>query len=77
MSWKEENNKLIKEFRFKTFEEAFSFMQKVAVVAEKLNHHPSWYNSYNFVRIELCTYDKGNIVTEKDYQLAKEIDEIL
>lgn len=77
MSRKEENNKLIKEFRFKTFEEAFAFMQQVAAIAEKLNHHPDWYNSYNLVRIELCTHDKGNIITEKDYQLAKEIDNIL
>lgn len=77
MSWKEENNKLTQEFRFKTFEEAFVFMQKVAAIAENLNHHPDWYNSYNLVRIELCTHDKVNIITEKDYQLAKEIDNIL
>ncbi len=77
MSWREENNKLTEEFRFNSFEEAFAFMQKVAAIAEKLNHHPDWYNSYNLVRIELCTHDKGNIVTEKDYQLAKEIDNVL
>jgi 4a-hydroxytetrahydrobiopterin dehydratase len=76
-SWKVENNKLVKEFRFKNFEEAFRFMQKVAAIAEKLNHHPNWYNSYNYVRIELCTHDKQNTITEKDYQLAKEIDNIL
>jgi 4a-hydroxytetrahydrobiopterin dehydratase len=52
-------------------------MQKVAAIAEKLNHHPNWYNSYNYVRIELCTHDKQNTITEKDYQLAKEIDNIL
>jgi len=77
MSWKVENNKLVKEFRFKNFEEAFSFMQKVAAIAEKLNHHPNWYNSYNYVRIELSTHDKQNTITEKDYNLAKEIDNIL
>lgn len=77
MSWTKQDNKLTKEFRFKNFEEAFAFMQKVALIAEKLNHHPNWYNSYNFLRIELSTHDKGNIITEKDYQLAKEIDNIL
>ncbi|MFN4233166.1 MAG: 4a-hydroxytetrahydrobiopterin dehydratase [Bacteroidia bacterium] len=77
MSWIIQDNKLVKEFRFKNFEEAFAFMQKVAIVAEKLNHHPNWYNSYNYLRIELSTHDKGNIITEKDYQLAKEIDNIM
>lgn len=77
MSWTKQDNKLVKEFYFKNFEEAFAFMQKVALIAEKLNHHPNWYNSYNFLRIELSTHDKGNIITEKDYQLAKEIDNIL
>lgn len=76
MSWRKENNKLVKEFHFKNFEEAFAFMQKVAAVAEKLNHHPDWFNSYNYLKIELCTHNNGNAVTEKDYQLAKEIDRI-
>lgn len=77
MSWTKQDNKLVKEFYFKNFEEAFAFMQKVALIAEKLNHHPNWYNSCNFLRIELSTHDKGNIITEKDYRLAKEIDNIL
>jgi len=72
--WSEENNKLKKVFEFKNFIEAFSFMTKVALVAEKMNHHPNWTNVYNKVEICLCTHDAGNTVTEKDRKLAKEID---
>jgi 4a-hydroxytetrahydrobiopterin dehydratase len=49
-------------------------MTKVAIVAEKMNHHPNWSNVYNTVEISLSTHDAGNIVTEKDYELAKAID---
>lgn len=55
--------------------EAWSFMSQVALLAEKHNHHPDWYNSYNKVRIELTTHDTGSI-TEKDYELAKAIDKL-
>lgn len=74
--WKEENNQLKKTFEFKNFIEAFAFMTKVAFIAEKMNHHPNWSNVWNKVEICLCTHDAGNIVTEKDRKLAKEIDEI-
>ncbi|MDH4058749.1 MAG: 4a-hydroxytetrahydrobiopterin dehydratase [Cyclobacteriaceae bacterium] len=72
--WKEENNKLIKSFTFKDFTEAFGFMTKVAITAEKMNHHPTWTNTWNKVSFELNTHDAGNKVTEKDHQLAKAID---
>lgn len=75
-SWKTENNKLVKEFVFHDFREAWSFMCRVAELAEKHNHHPDWSNSYNRVSIQLTTHDKGGI-TEKDYELAKAIDNIL
>ncbi len=74
--WNEENNKLIKSFVFKDFTEAFGFMTKVAIVAEKMNHHPTWTNTWNTVNFELCTHDAGNKVTEKDHLLAKAIDEL-
>ena len=74
--WQEENNQLKKVFEFKNFVEAFTFMTKVAFVAEKMNHHPNWTNVWNKVEICLCTHDAGNIVTEKDKKLAKAIDEI-
>jgi 4a-hydroxytetrahydrobiopterin dehydratase len=74
--WIEKNNKLSKEFQFKDFQEAFAFMTRVAFLAEKANHHPNWSNVYNKVSIELTTHDEGNVVTEKDRQLAKAIDSI-
>lgn len=75
--WKEENNSLKQVFEFKNFIEAFSFMTRVALIAEKMNHHPEWKNVYNKVEIILSTHDKGNIVTEKDRVLAKAIDELI
>ena len=74
--WKEENNTLRKTFKFKTFVEAFGFMTKVALMAEKMDHHPSWSNVYNKVEIELTTHDKGNTITEKDRKLADAIDKL-
>ena len=75
--WIEEDNKLKRSFSFNNFIEAFAFMTKVAILAEKHNHHPWWSNAYNQVNIELCTHDTGNIVTEKDRKLATDIDNLL
>ena len=72
--WTEANNTLHKKFEFKNFVEAFAFMSKVALTAEKMNHHPEWKNVYNKVEITLTTHDEGNTVTEKDRALAKAID---
>jgi 4a-hydroxytetrahydrobiopterin dehydratase len=68
--WKEENNSLYKKFQFSDFVNAFSFMTRVAILAEKADHHPTWKNTWNTVEIWLSTHDAGNIVTEKDRQLA-------
>ncbi|MFM1932002.1 MAG: hypothetical protein RL226_1305 [Bacteroidota bacterium] len=75
--WQESDNKLVREFRFKDFDEAFTFMTRVAFIAAKMNHHPSWSNVYNYVRIELSTHEAGNRVTTRDRQFAMAIDEIL
>ncbi len=72
--WKEKENKLYKLFKFKNFSEAFAFMTRVALEAEKMDHHPTWTNTYNQVEIWLSTHDAGDIVTEKDRKLAKNID---
>jgi 4a-hydroxytetrahydrobiopterin dehydratase len=72
--WKEENNKLYKKFKFKDFSEAFAFMTRVAIEAEKMDHHPEWKNVYNAVEIWLSTHDAGDIITEKDRKLATKID---
>jgi 4a-hydroxytetrahydrobiopterin dehydratase len=74
--WKEENNTLTKTFEFKDFVSAFGFMTKVAIVAEKMNHHPNWTNVYNKVSFTLNTHDAGNKVTDKDHRLAAEIDKL-
>lgn len=75
--WKEENNQLTRTFEFKDFIEAWGFMNKVALLAEKANHHPNWSNVYNKVEIALTTHDAGNTVTEKDRKLAARIDKLL
>lgn len=74
--WIEENNQLKRSFKFTNFIEAFAFMTKVAFVAEKMNHHPNWSNSYNKVDITLFTHDLNNTVTDKDRKLAGEIDKL-
>lgn len=74
--WHEEKNRLQATFKFKDFAEAFAFMTEVAFHAEKQNHHPSWSNVWNTVDIQLTTHDAGNMVTEKDEQLARVIDGI-
>ena len=75
--WEEANNKLYKKFQFKNFSEAFSFMTRVALVAEKKDHHPEWKNIWNTVEVWLSTHDAGDIVTEKDRKLADKIDALL
>lgn len=74
--WKETDGKLQRTFKFKDFSEAFAFMARVALAAEKMGHHPDLSNRYNSVTIALCTHDAGNTVTEKDRALAAMIDGI-
>ncbi|MFN5334804.1 MAG: 4a-hydroxytetrahydrobiopterin dehydratase [Bacteroidota bacterium] len=75
--WQEVNNQLYKKFQFNNFSEAFGFMSRVALEAEKQNHHPLWSNVWNCVEIWLSTHDAGNIITEKDRALAAAIDTLL
>ncbi len=75
--WIETENSLQKTFEFADFVEAFAFMTRVAEAAEKLNHHPNWSNVWNTVNINLSTHSAGNTVTDKDLELAAEIDKIL
>ena len=74
--WEEQNNSLYRKFQFKNFSEAFAFMTRVALEAEKADHHPKWTNVYNSVEVWLSTHDAGDIVTSKDHALAKKIDEL-
>lgn len=75
--WVEENSRLHRQFCFTNFSEAFAFMTRVAIAAEKMDHHPYWTNVYNKVDIYLNTHDAGDVVTEKDHQLAAAIDKLL
>lgn len=75
--WKEENNRLYKNFEFTDFSEAFAFMTRVALEAEKMDHHPLWTNVYNKVEIWLSTHDAGDTITAKDRKLAERIDKLV
>ena len=74
--WSEIDNSLYQKFEFKNFSEAFAFMTRVALAAEKMDHHPRWTNVYNTVEIWLNTHDAGNTVTERDRKLADKIDKL-
>jgi 4a-hydroxytetrahydrobiopterin dehydratase len=74
--WQEKDNRLTRTFIFKDFSEAFSFMTRVAMLAEQQSHHPNWSNVWNTVIIELITHDEGNAITKKDRNLASAIDNL-
>ncbi|MCA0380579.1 MAG: 4a-hydroxytetrahydrobiopterin dehydratase [Bacteroidetes bacterium] len=75
--WQETNHQLYRKFQFANFSEAFAFMTRVAIEAEKMDHHPLWTNVWNTVEIWLSTHDAGNVVTDKDRTLAARIDALL
>ena len=75
-NWIEKDHALYKTFTFNSFNEAMDWMSKMAPKIDALNHHPEWTNVYNKVMVKLTTHDAGNIVTEKDYTLAKLLDEV-
>jgi 4a-hydroxytetrahydrobiopterin dehydratase len=81
MDWNEQispegDAALVKEFKFADFVSAWGFMNKVALLAEKMNHHPDWCNSYNKVSIHLSSHDAGNKITDRDRKLAAAIDKL-
>jgi len=75
--WEETKDGLFKKFTFKDFSEAFSFMTRVALAAEKMDHHPKWTNVWNTVEIWLSTHSAGNTITEKDRKLAQQVDALV
>ncbi|HPH85053.1 MAG TPA: 4a-hydroxytetrahydrobiopterin dehydratase [Ferruginibacter sp.] len=75
--WTEKENALYQKFEFADFSAAFAFMTRVALLAEKMDHHPRWTNVYNTVEVWLNTHDAGDVVTEKDRKLASQIDKIV
>ena len=74
--WIENENTLYRKFEFKDFNEAFGFMIRVALIAEKMDHHPKWTNVWNTVELWINTHSDGDVVTEKDRKLAAAIDAI-
>ena len=74
--WTEKNSRLEKTFVFRDFTHAFTFMMRVAFIAETMNHHPAWSNTWNTVHVSLSTHDAGDVVTEKDRRLADAIDAV-
>lgn len=75
--WTEDGGALTRRFVFRDFNEAFGFMARVALLADKQDHHPEWTNVWNRVDIRLSTHSAGNTVTDKDRQLASAIDALL
>lgn len=76
-NWIETNNGLYRKLVFTDFANAFAFMAKVAVEAEKMHHHPKWTNTWNTVEIWLITHDAGNTITAADHLLSEKIDALL
>ena len=75
-SWNINDKSIKKEFKFNNFIDAFGFISKVALLSEKMNHHPNWQNTYSKVTIELTTHDIGGI-TSNDIKLAETIDKLI
>ena len=75
-TWHEDGQGLHRDFEFADFVEAWTFMNQVAVLADTMDHHRDWSNSYNTVHITLISHDKG-VVTERDRGLAEAIDQLL
>lgn len=73
--WGLEDDKLTKTFTFSNFVTAFGFMTQAAIVAEKSNHHPEWFNVYKTVKVQLTTHDAGGI-SEKDFDLARRMEKL-
>ena len=74
--WTLDDGRIVKNIDFKDFKEAMAAMVKIGEVAEEMNHHPDWYNSYNKLNIKLGTHDVGGL-TMKDFDLAQKIEEII
>jgi len=74
--WSVEAGKLHREFKFRSFVEAFGFMTKVAIVAQSIDHHPEWFNVYDKVVVDLATHAAGDAITDRDVDLARRINDL-
>ena len=73
--WARSGTSIVKEYTFANFNEAWGFMSRVALLAEKSDHHPEWSNTWNKVRIALTTHDAGGL-SARDFDLAKAIEAV-
>jgi len=73
--WTIKDGKLHRELKLASFVDAFGLMSRIALVAERMDHHPEWFNVYNRITIDLTTHDAGGI-SEKDFELASAIDRL-
>jgi 4a-hydroxytetrahydrobiopterin dehydratase len=76
IDWKLQDGKLHRELKFKNFVQAWGFMSQVAILAEKADHHPEWFNVYSKVSLDLTTHEAGGI-SSRDFELAHQINEVL
>lgn len=76
-NWSHTDNKLQRTFTFADFSEAFGFLTRVAILAEKHNHHPEIFNVWSKVELKLSSHDAGDIVTDKDISLANDINSLI
>lgn len=74
-AWEHRGDRIARRFQFGSFAEAFGWMTSVAIVADKLDHHPEWRNVYSRVEVELTTHDAGGL-SESDFELARAMDEL-
>lgn len=75
--WSVVDGKLHREFKFKDFVAAFTFMSQVASIANTMDHHPEWFNIYNKVVIDLMTHDVGNALSNLDVEMAQQINQLV
>ncbi len=76
-AWEESNGALVRHFEFKNFVEAFGFVTKVALIAQRHDHHPDITISWNKVSITTTSHDAGSTVSERDHKLAAAVDALL
>ncbi|MFI4860073.1 MAG: 4a-hydroxytetrahydrobiopterin dehydratase [Phycisphaerales bacterium JB063] len=74
--WTRAGDKLHKQYKLDSFREAMAFLVRIGFEAEQRNHHPELFNVYSTVRVELCTHDAGDKVTQKDTDLASAIEKV-
>ena len=74
--WQIKDGKLYKEYKFNSFATALGWMVSVGVHADKMGHHPEWFNVYNTVLVNLVTHDIGNAISNLDLELAKKMEEL-